>query len=234
MNSTKKTARVAGLWYLLLAISGAFGLVYVPSKIIVAGDATATVNNILASEFLFRIGIVSNLICQTSFVFLVLALYRLLKDVDKKYALLMVALVVVAVPIAFLNILNQIVPLLLLSGADYLKAFEANQLHAQAMLFLDLYNHGNSIVEIFWGLWLFPFGYLVFKSGFIPKILGVLLIIACFGYLAQSLASLLFPNHTDFVSSFTSVTGSIGEFSIILWLLIKGVKDQQPAATVAS
>jgi hypothetical protein len=227
MNSNKKTARTAGFWYLVLAITSGFGLLYVPSAIIVPGNAAATADNIVANELLYRLGIVSILIGQISGIFLVLTLYRLFKDVDKKHALLMVSLVVVAVPIVFLNTLNQIAPLLLLNGADYLKVFEANQLQAHAMLFLELFDHGIYVVEVFWGLWLFPFGYLVLKSGFIPKILGVLLMIACFGYIADSLSTILFPDNRVIVSTFASVAGSVGEFSIILWLLFKGVKDQK-------
>ncbi|MGE5861317.1 MAG: DUF4386 domain-containing protein [Ignavibacteria bacterium] len=230
MNSNKKTARTAGCWYLALAITSGFGLLFVPSTVIEPGNAEATANNIVASELLYRFGILSTLVGQVSGIFLVLTLYRLFKDVDKKYALLMVSLVVVAVPIVFLNTLNQIAPLLLLNGGEYLKVFEARQLQAQAMLFLDLYDHGISVVQIFWGLWLFPFGYLVFKSGFIPKIFGVLLIIACFGYMADSFNTLLFPDSREIASVFAAAAGSVGEFSIILWLLIKGVKDHQIVA----
>jgi hypothetical protein len=226
MNSLKKTARIAGFWYLLMAITGPIGLLYVPSKLIVPGDAAATANNIMASESLFRIGIVSNLLCQLAFIFLVLALYRLLKGVNQQHASLMVALVLVAVPIAFLNMLNPLAALLLLNGAGFLTVFEPNQLHALVMIFLNLQEHGNIIAQIFWGLWLFPFGWLVIKSGFFPRILGVLLIIACFGYLAHSLTFLLFPHYEAIVSSYATMSEAIGEFSMVLWLLIKGVNVQ--------
>jgi len=200
MNSNKKIARIAGFWYLLMAITGPIGLLYVPSKLIVPGDATATANNILASESLFRIGIVSNILCQIAFIFLVLALYRLLKGVDQQHTSLMVALVLVAVPIAFLNMLNPLAALLLLSGAGFLTVFEPNQLHALVMVFLNLQESGTMIVQIFWGLWLLPFGLLVFKSGFFPKILGVFLIVACFGYVVHSFPFLKCPRYGDRVS----------------------------------
>ena len=229
MNSLKKAARTAGFWYLLMAITGPIGLLYVPSKLIVPGDATATASNIEASELLFRIGIVSNLVCQIAFIFLVLALYRLLKGVNQQHASLMVALVLVAVPIAFLNMLNPLAALLLLSDEGFLTVFEPDQLHALVMVFLNLQEHGNIIAEIFWGLWLFPFGWLVFKSGFFPKILGVLLIIACFGYLVHSLTFLLFPHYEAIVSSYAAVPEAIGELSMVLWLLIKGVNVQPQA-----
>ncbi|MEN8250496.1 MAG: DUF4386 domain-containing protein [Bacteroidota bacterium] len=224
MKATKKSARIAGLLYLLMAITGAFGILYVPSNIIVHGDVTQTANNIITSESLFRMGIVSYLICQASFVFVVLALYHLLKGVNGKLALLMLALVIVAIPIAFLNMLNQIAALILLSGVDSLQEFEPEQLNSLVMVFLKLHEQGIYIVQIFWGLWLFPFGLLVYKSGFIPRVLGILLMIACFGYMVDSFAFLLYPHVGDIISPYATVPSAIGEFSIILWLLIKGVK----------
>lgn len=231
MTTLKKTARIAGFLYLLMAVTSAFGLLYVQSKIIVAGNATLTAGNILASESLFRIGIMSGLIGQIIFIFLALALYHLLKVVNKTHARLMVALVVAAVPIMFINSLNQMGALIVLSAPDYLRAFSVDQLHALAMLFLNFYNQGVFIVGIFWGLWLFPFGYLVYKSGFLPKILGILLIINCFAYLIDSFTFLLIPSYHDIVSKYTVAPMSIGEFSMILWLLIRGVKEQKPTST---
>lgn len=225
MNSTKKTARVAGLLYLLMSIPGGFSLLYVPSVLIVPGDAAATANKIQTSELLFRIGIVSELICATGFIFVALALYRLLKGVDKTQASLMVTLFVVSVPISFLNVLNEIAALTLLSGANFLSVFDPRQLDALVMVFLRLHNHGILLAQIFWGLWLFPFGILVMRSGFLPRILGVLLIAACFGYLASSFTFLLVPAYGHIVSRFAMVL-TLGELPIILWLLIKGAKDQ--------
>ena len=231
MITNQKKSRIAAFWYLLMAITSPIGLLYVPSKLIVPGEATATANNIMASESLFRIGIVSSLISQIAFIFLVLALYRLLKGANKKHASLMVALVLVSVPIEFLNTLNLLAPLLLLSGAGFLTVFEPNQLHALVMVFLNLHEYGTMIVQIFWGLWLLPFGLLVFKSGFFPRLLGVLLIIGCFGYLVDSFTFLLFPHYRDIVSSYAAVPEAIGEILMILWLLIKGAKEQQPATS---
>ncbi|SDM18068.1 protein of unknown function [Catalinimonas alkaloidigena] len=235
MDSPNKTARLAGLLYLLMGFAGMFGLMYVPSQLIVSGDAAATTANILQAEGLYRAGIVANLLCQTLFIFLVLALYRLLRPVHESYARLMLVLVIVAVPIAFLNLVNQLAVLVLLSEVEFLAAFDPAQLQALAMVFLRLYHYGIVVVEVFWGLWLFPFGLLVYHSGFLPRLLGILLMIACFGYLANSVTELLFPTFQKFVSPITSVTGTVGEFSIILWLLIKGVneKTQSVAAQAA-
>jgi hypothetical protein len=142
----------------------------------------------------------------------------------------MVALVIVAVPIAFLNMLNNLAALIMLSGAEFLSAFNPAQLQALAMTFLNLHEQGIVLVEMFWGLWLFPFGVLVFKSGFIPRVLGVLLMIACVAYLTDSFTSLLLPRYKDFVSSLTAAPAGLGEFAIMLWLLIKGVRAPADSA----
>jgi hypothetical protein len=228
INPIKKNARVAGLLYLILAITSVFGLMYVPSKIIVPEDALATVHNIIASKMIFRLGIISNLIYLTVFVFLVLSFYNLFKEVNKKLAMLMVSLVLAGIPIAFLNELNQVAVLILLSGDDFSKVFETNQLNAMVRLFLNLYEYGNYMVAIFWGLWLLPLGLLVLKSKFIPRILGYLLIIGCFGYLVSSFTFLLSPHYGRIVFPIATIPSAISEFSIILWLLIKGVKEQKP------
>jgi len=231
MNSTKKTARIAGLLYLVNGATGFFGIIYVPSRLIVSGNAAATANNIRASEMVFRLGIVSEVICAAEFVFLLWVLYRLLGGVNKTYASLMVILGLVFVPMMCVNVLSEIAALTLLRGADFLSVFDKRQLEAMAMLFLDLHRYGYVVGWIF-GLWLLPFGVLVFKSGFLPRILGVLLIAACFGYLADSLTPLLLPSYANVVGRFTSIALTLGEPAIILWLLIRGAKDQplEPAA----
>jgi hypothetical protein len=185
-GSINKTARLAGGLYLSLALFSGFGIMYVPSALVVPGDAATTASNIMASEGLFRISMVSHLIGQTVFIFLVLALYKLLKLVNKDHAVLMVVLALLGVPIAFLFEVNHLAVLQLLSGTDYLTAFDTDQLHAQAMLFLDLRNYGILIAQIFWGLWLLPLGYLIFRSGFLPRVLGVLVMVGGFGYVFDS------------------------------------------------
>jgi uncharacterized protein DUF4386 len=222
MNSPKKTARLAGSLYLLLGIFGVFGLLYIPT-LIVAGDAAATANNIMANESLYRLSFVSGLISQIFFIPLVLVLYKLLKPVNKSHAVFMVAFALVSIPITMLNQLNQAAVLLLLSGTDYLTVFSTEQLQAQVMFFLELSDNGIFLVQIFWGLWLFPFGYLVFKSGFLPRILGVLLIINCFGYLIDFFTYFVFPDFSIRVIDYAGY----GEVFIILWLLIKGVNVEQ-------
>jgi uncharacterized protein DUF4386 len=214
-------ARVAGLLYLVANLFAPFTLLYLPSRFIVSGDAAGTASNIMASESLFRFGIVLNLFTFIGQIFLVLALYQLLNVVNKNMASLMVIFSLLAVPIAMLNELTQLAVLLLMSGADYLKAFPIEQLQALAYIFLRLHGQGLNIAQIFWGLWLFPMGYLVFKSGFLPRVLGILLMIACFGYVIQSFAAFLGYN-----VSLILFTGW-GELLLLLWLLIKGVNVEQ-------
>jgi hypothetical protein len=241
MNSNKKTARIAGFWYLLVAIFGAFNTMFVESKLFVSGDAAATVNNILASERLFRLGILSNLLTTICFLFLANALYKLFKSVDKDLVRLMVIFIISSVPIAFLEML-KFAPILLSSKAVYLSAFEPAQLQALAKVFLDLFEQGFFITCIFYGLWMFPLGLLVFKSGsgFIPKALGVLLMVGCFGYLfnflssAGYLSAIFLPlNYKAITSLWMNIT-IIGEVLCILWLLIMGPKDQKPTSIKAS
>ncbi len=226
MNSTKKTARIAGLLYLVNGVTGFFSIIYVPGKLIVSGNAAATANNILASERFFRLGIVSELTCAAEFVFLLWVLYRLLGAVNKRHALLMVILGLLQIPIMFVNALNEIAALALLRGADFLSVFDKPHLNAMAMLFLNLHSEGFVVAGILWGLWLFPFGILVYRSRFLPRILGVLLIAACFGYLAQSLTSLLLPSYEDVVYRYAGIPLTLAEPAMILWLLIRGAKDQ--------
>ncbi len=225
MDSTKKTAKTAGLLYLILAITGAYSIIFIPSKIIIPGDAVATANKLLANEFLFRTGIICDLISNTIFVFLVLVLYRLFKEVNINYAKLMVALVLVQIPVVFISEAFNITSLMLFKG-EILKTFELSQRQDLAMLFLNINSYGTIAIGIFWGLWLLPFGLLVYKSGFIPRTFGYLLIIGGVAYIIESSVKMLLPHYGAFVSQFTFVFYTIGELSIVFWLLIKGAKIQ--------
>jgi hypothetical protein len=224
VRSTKQQARRAGLLYLVMALVAPIGLLYVPSKVIVDGDAAATADNLRAAETLARIGIATELIHQILAVFLVLALYRLFKEVDEGLAKLVVILgALVSVPIVFVNVLNEIAALILVSGAGFLSAFQQSQLDALAYLFLRLHGTGLTVASIFWGLWLFPFGMLVIRSRFIPRVLGVLLMVAGVGYQASSFATLVLPAYASQVSQIASLL-YFGELPIIFWLLIWGAK----------
>ncbi len=223
MNSIQKTARITGFLYLLLIPLGVFGIIYVPSTLIVPGDIAATASKIMAHGWLFRLSIVSALVVQLINIFVVLLLYKLLKPVNKTHATLMVIFLLLGIPIAFINELSHLAVLLLLSGSDALTMFTTDQVQALVALLLDLHESGIFIAQIFWGLWLFPMGYLGFKSGFLPRIIGILLMIGCFGYLFDSFTAFLFPNFGVTVSEFTF----LGEVLLPLWLLIKGVNVEQ-------
>jgi hypothetical protein len=221
----KKTARIAGVLYFIYIVATIFANAS-RTKLIEFGNATATANNILASEPLFRIGFVSDVLAGVLFLFAAWALYLLLKPVNENIALLFLLLNLGGVVIQCANMLNLFSAVLLLSGADYLKVLRPDQLQTLAMFFLYLFKHGFMIAQFFYGAWLFPLGYLVFKSGYLPKILGIILMIECFVWLMYPFQFFLFPTY-EVISYLSFAVGFIGEFSLTLWLLIKGVKEQK-------
>jgi hypothetical protein len=231
MTSLSKNARVAGLLYILFSVFGVVRLIYIPNTLIVHGNAAATANNIAAHELLFRLGIVSYLLAAAGWIFVALALYRLLKEVNQSLAVLMVILgSLVSVPIFFMNAVNDAAALLFARGGDFLTVFDKPQREAFVMLFLRLHHQGDLANEIFWGLWLIPFGLLVYRARFLPRILGVWLMAGCFGYLALSFTGLLFPRYEDIVFTYTQPL-TMSEVGIMLWLVIKGAKEQRLAAS---
>jgi hypothetical protein len=224
MDSTKNTAKLAGLLYLILTICGLFNLLYVPSKIMVHEDAAATAKNIIANEFLFRTSTICDILSNITFIFLALVLYRLLKQVNERQANTMVVLVLVQIPVVFIMEALNISSLMIFKG-EILKSFELNQRQDVAMSFLKINSSMTLTLEVFWGLWLIPFGQLVYKSSFIPRILGILLILGGIAYLIESFTGLLLPKDVSTVNQFTFVFYSLAEISTMLWLLIKGVKS---------
>lgn len=231
MTSNKKTARIAGLIYLAIVITGIFSLLYVPSKIITWDNATKTFNTISTNQYLFRLGIVSGLACYTFFLFLPMVLYKLLKPVNETYAKIMVALAILSVPLYFLNVQNEFTILSLVEGSNYVNGFSREQVQSMVMMYLEQYENGMRVVHIFSGLWLFPFGYLVFKSGFLPKILGIVLMLGCFSYLINFIGNTLLSNYSQMgIGSYIQLPASVGEIGICLWLLIVGV--QNPKSTL--
>ena len=225
MSSVHNPGRVAGFFYLSL-LGAPIRLIYIPNTLFVTGNATATANNIAAHELLFRFGIVADLFTGVMALFLTLALYRLLKGVDQGLAVLMVILgSLMVTPIYFLNTLNDAAALLLVRGEDFLSVFDKAQRDALAMLFLRLHHQGIVANEIFWGLWLFPLAVLVYRSGFLPRFLGVWLIINGFAYLIVSFTGLLWPQYENMVSNIT-FPALLGELVFMLWLLIRGAKVQ--------
>jgi len=233
MSSTKNPGRFAGLLYVLTSIVGFYAMGYVPQKLIVHGNAAATANNIAASETLFRLGIAAQLVGMAGFIFVALALYDLLKGINRKHASVMVLLIVVSVPIVFVNELNSIAALLLVRGADFLSTIDQGQREALAMLFLKLHGQGIVVAELFWGLWLFPLALLVYRSRFLPRFLGVWLSLAGFAWVILSLVSVLAPEYQDKLYTY-SQPAIVGEIAFMLWLLIKGGKPQAMDATALS
>jgi hypothetical protein len=231
MHPTDKAARIAGAVYLSLVLFAPFSLMYVPGKLIVRGNAAATADNVLTHEMMFRLCIVAELFGSVIFICLGLALFRLLSGVNMTRARLMVAFVLVSAAVGFLNVLNYVAALTLFRGADFLAVFPKPQRDALAYLFIRLHNQGQFINEIFWGLWLFPFGLLVYRSGFLPRFIGVWLMLACFGWVVLSLIALLFQPYYD--AAFRMAQPVLfAELAIMLWLLIKGAKVPTAPSTL--
>lgn len=220
--------------YLIVVLTGIFSLAYVPSKLIVWNDPVQTYQNIVTSELLFRLGILSNFICYTAFLVLPLVLYKLLREVNENHAKLMIILVIVSVSISFINIQHKLAVLTLIGKAENLKIFSLSQLQSQVMFYIDNYHNGMIINQIFWGLWLFPFGYLVYCSGFLPKLLGIFLILGCFGYLINVVGEIVIPNYSkSVISNYITLPASIGEIGTCLWLLIMGIKEKTSLEVVS-
>lgn len=227
MESKNRTARAAGLIYVIMAIIGAFIILYVPLKLIVWSDANASVQNITESEALYRFGIVIGLLTNVLFLVLPFVLYRLLKSVNKTMAGLMVLFAVISVPVSLAALGSQFDVLSILQGSESVSDLENGQ-HQSAVM-ASLYSHKNLtfVATFFWGLWLFPFGWLVYQSGFLPKFFGIFLMAGCFGYLIEFVGLTLWPEgySTSGIPSFIHIPSAIGEIGIAFWLLIRGVKE---------
>ena len=227
MTSLSKNARVAGLLFILATLVGIVRLLYIPSALIVHGNAAETANNIAAHELLFRFAIVSSLLSGVLWLFVTLVLYQLFKGVDQTLAALMVILgSLMQVPIFFINSVTDAGALLFVRGADFLSVFDKPQRDAFVMMFLSLHHHLDLANAIFWGLWLLPFGLLVYRSRFLPRFFGVWLMMECFAWLAFSVTGLLFPGHEDKVFTLSQPL-MFAEPATMLWLLIMGAKERQ-------
>lgn len=220
-----RTARIAGLLYLIVVATGMFNLGYVSSHVLLQGDPSAVMQRVLQRETLLRFGVIADLVCNATFLILPLALYRLLGATHRNAALLMVALAVVQVPIAFVNATHRLDLLWLLGNAARPGTLNTEQLHAQVMLALHAYRNGLLVLEVFWGLWLAPLGYLVFKCGFLPRLLGALLMLGCVGYLFDFLGTLLVPAYpASSLADYINLPAAAGEMGTCLWLLVMGAR----------
>ena len=224
VESMKTTARRAGLLFLAWIIIGLYGLMFLPSQIMVPGDSVATANNVLAHELLFQLGTLTDLIGNTVWLLLVLVLYQWFKRVDGFQSKLLILFVVVQIPVGFLLGAFNIASLMIVKG-EVLGTFELAQRQDLAMLFLKLSDYAVLTLEFFWGLWLLPLAILVYKSGFLPRFLGVWLIVNGIAYLVLDSTSLLFPQHRNMVY-YIALPAFFGEVAFMLWLLIMGAKEK--------
>jgi hypothetical protein len=227
----KKIARLAGVLYLIWILTGMFAMFYIPSHINLKGDAATAAGELISHEFLFRIGIVNDIISSIIWVFLVLILYRMFKLVNERQAKLLVVLVIVQIPTVFFMEAFNITSLMIFKG-EILKSFEIGQRQDLAMLFLKIGEYGILTLESYWGMWLFPLGILAYQSRFLPRFVGVWLIINGFALLVLSFTSLLVPQYKDIVFKI-SFPAMLGEMVFMLWLLIRGVKNDTPKSTPA-
>jgi len=225
--SARTYARIAGLLYLVIIVCAGFSEGYVRSSLIVPGDAAATADNILAHEWLFRVGFAGDLIAFMSDLVVAVLFYVLLKPISKTLSLIAACLRLLAHPaIASVNLLNHFAALLLLSGADYLTVFKTDQLNALVLLSLETHKYGYLIGGAFFGLHCLILGYLIYRSDLFPRVLGVFLVIASAGYLGESFGNFLFPAYEQVLAWIVAVPAVIAEVSLCLWLILKGVKDQ--------
>ncbi|MDC6362511.1 MULTISPECIES: DUF4386 domain-containing protein [Flavobacteriaceae] len=223
MKTNKSTARLAGFLYLIVVLAGIFSLLYVPSQLIEWKNAQQTLENIQNSESLFRLGMVAETISFTAFLLLPLVLYKLFHTVNKTFSVAMVALALPTVPIFFSILLHKFAVLSLIHAPEN----PSWPIAEQILFHLGQYGDGNLLGQNFWALWLFPFGYLVFKSGYLPKLLGIFLMVGSLGYYLDFLGKIAFPNYSDFaLSGYMTIPASIGEIGTCLWLVIFGAKEK--------
>ena len=228
MSLIKNPGRVVGAWYLLLVFAGPLRLIYIPNKLFVQGNAAATASNIAAHPWLFRFGMVSLLFGAVVLIFLTLAFYRLFKGVDWQLAVLLVITGrVMPALINFVNTATDGVVLTLASGTGFASALDQPQRNALVGLFLHFHHQQIVAAEVLWGVWLFPMGALTYKSRFLPRFIGVWLIINGVAYVTLSLTGILFPDYQDKVFLY-SQPALFGELAIVLWLLIKGGDPSAP------
>ena len=227
MNSNKKAARTSGILYFLVVIFGIFCMRYVPSKIVIWNDPASTIANLVEYETLFRFGIIGSVLTHICFILLPLSLFRLLSPVNKNHAYLMVVFALISIPVSYVFLVKQFDILELIADYNSLDIINAKQIQSDVMSAFVSLNRGDLISQVFWGLWLFPFGLLIFKSGFLPKILGILLMLGCMSYLLDSIGRTLISNYYEIVNTnLILLPASVGEIGTCLWLLIMGAKER--------
>jgi hypothetical protein len=229
MSPIKKTARIAGVLYLLNGITSGFAFAYVIARVYVPGDAVTTASNVVANSGLVRVGLVADLFQATVWIFLGMTFYLLLKQVNKSMAGAMVVLVAVGAAIVCLNDVFQIAAVRVATDASYASAFGVSGSNALVLLLLDIHHYGFLIAQIFFGLWLVPLGYLSYRSGMFPKVLGIALIVGGACYLVGMLAVFLVPDFGEKLNVFVTIPSAIAEIWMVLYLLVVGVRVQKPS-----
>jgi hypothetical protein len=225
MDSLKRQSRTAALLYFFSCAVAPFALLYVPGALVVRGDAAATANNVRNSEALLRVGMATELLSATLVIFAILGFYRLLRPVSQKHSMAFTVLFLLSIPISYANVLNDIAALTFARGPAFLSSvFDKAQLDAFVLFFLRLHNQGIVLAQIFWGLWLLPFGIAVIRSGFIPRFVGVAVIIAGCGYVVNSSVTLFLPPSIHGLGDLAMVLG-LGEVAFF-WMIIWGAKQQ--------
>ena len=231
LNSRRHTARLAGALYAAMGVFSALALTSFPAKFVVPGDAAATAARIGSAPLVYRLWMVSDLATAVCYIYLAMTLYQLFKDVDRNQARVLVAMILVQVPMWFVLTLIKLAPRVLLNGSTYWSVFDKPQLDALALGSLGLLDRGASAMSAYWGLWLLPFGLLVYRSGFIPRLFGVFLLIASGAYLVSAATYFVFPTYYGTVFWAAAPLYGLGEVGIIGWLLIKGVRETTSAAS---
>lgn len=232
MNSPKRLARIAGILYLLVGIFGGFAQGFVYPRMYIAGDATTTTTNLIENSGLVRIGIVADLFQATVWVFVAMTLYRLLKHINQSVASAMVILAAIGASITCLNAVFEFEALRVATGAVNLTSFGTMGSNTLVLLLVDTHHYGLLIVQIFFGLWLVPMGYLAYKSGWFPRALGIALVVTSVSYLLDLLAAFLFPQVSVQIHGFLSIAPTIAEPWMVGYLLFIGVKTMKPARPI--
>lgn len=225
MTSRKQTARLAGALYVAMALFAAVGLTYFPGRFVVEGDAAATATRIVSAPLLYRLWSATDLVAGVCAIYLAMTLYQLFKDVDRNQARVLVAMLLVQVPMWFALTLTQLAPRVLLNGSSYWSVFDKPQLDALALGVLGVSSRGVGAMSAYSGLWLLPLGLLVYRSGFIPRILGVFVLVAGCSYVVSAVTYFTFPVYYGTVFWGAAPLYGLGEISIIGWLLIKGARE---------
>lgn len=226
MTKQKINTHIAGFCYLIIVLNGLFSLMYVPKQLFDWRHADTMFHNISSQIQLFRWSVFSGIICYLAYAILPLILYDLLKDINKRVAVIMVLMVYISLPIVFFNLAHKLDIITIISDPALGKLFSTDEAIREVFKLIHQYENGITIASIFWGLWLLPFGYLVYKSGFLPKVLGMLLMAGCFGYCINIFGNLLIKDYQEWgISGYVSLPASLGEIGICLWMLIFGSRE---------